>query len=82
MATPLPCFFRAYVVNRSAYFCFLVLMSLTEAFIFAFWCLCRCQERLFLLFGAYVVVRSDYFCFLVLMSLTEAIIFSFWCLCR
>jgi len=41
MADPLPCFFYAYVVDRSDYFCFLVLMSLTEAIIFAFWCLCR-----------------------------------------
>ena len=72
MATSLPCFFRAYVVDRSAYFCFLVFMSLTEAIIFSFWCLCRCQERLFLLFGAYVVVRSAYFCFLVLHTLYVA----------
>ena len=82
MANPLPCFFYAYVVDRSAYFHFLVFMSLTETLIFTFWCLCRCQKRLFSLFGAYVVVRSDYFCFLVLMSLSETIIFTFWCLCR
>ena len=82
MATSLPCFFRAYVVDRSAYFCFLVFMSLTEAIIFSFWCLCRWQKRLFSLFGAYVVDRSDYFLFLVLMSLSGAIIFAFWCLCR
>ena len=56
---------------------FFMLMSLTEALIFAFWCLCRCQKRLFLFFGAYVVDRSDYFQFFVLMSLTEAIIFAF-----
>ena len=82
MANPLPCFFYAYVVDRSAYFQFFVLMSLTEAIIFAFWCLCRCQKRLFLIFGAYVIDRSDYFCFLVLMSLTEAIIFNFLCYIR
>ena len=82
MANPLPCFFYVYVVVRNAYFLFLELMSLTEVLIFAFWCLCRCQERLFFLFGAYVVDRSDYFLFLVLMSLTEALIFAFWCLCR
>ena len=61
---------------------FFMLMSLTEALIFNFWCLCRCQERLFSLFGAYVVDRSAYFCFLVFMSLTGAIIFAFWCLCH
>ena len=61
MATPLPCFFRAYVVDRNDYFHFLVFMSLSETIIFAFWCLCRCQKRLFLLFGAYVVDRNDYF---------------------
>ena len=82
MANPLPCFFYAYVVVRNAYFCFLVLMSLSEALIFAFWCLCRCQERLFSLFSVYVVDRSAYFCFLVFMSLTEAIIFNFWCYIR
>ena len=82
MANPLPCFFYAYVVDRSAYFHFFVLMSLTEAIIFAFWCLCRCQKRLFSLFGVYVVDRNAYFQFLVLMSLTEALIFSFWCLCH
>ena len=41
MATPFAMLFYAYVVVRSAYFCFLVFMSLTEALIFAFWCLCR-----------------------------------------
>ena len=61
---------------------FFMFMSLTEAIIFAFWCLCRCQKQLFSLFGTYVVDRNDYFHFLVLMSLTEAIIFAFWCLCR
>ena len=82
MADPLPCFFYAYVVDRSAYFQFLVFMSLTEAIIFNFWCLCRCQKRLFSIFGVYVVDRSAYFQFLVFMSLSEAIIFAFWCLCR
>ena len=64
MANPLPCFFYAYVVDRNAYFHFLVLMSLTEAIIFAFWCLCRCQKQLFSIFGVYVVDRSNYFQFL------------------
>ena len=75
-------FFRAYVVDRSAYFLFFVLMSLTEALIFIFPCLCRWQKCLFSFFRAYVVDRSDYFLFFMLMSLTEAIIFSFSCLCR
>ena len=82
MANPLPCFFYAYVVGRNDYFLFFVFMSLSEAIIFNFLCLCRCQKRLFLFFGAYVVVRSDYFCFFVLMSLTEAIIFNFLCYIR
>ena len=56
---------------------FFMLMSLTEALIFAFWCLCRCQKHLFSLFGAYVVDKSDYFQFLVLMSLSGALIFAF-----
>ena len=59
-----------------------MLMSLTEAFIFIFSCLCRWQKRLFSFFCAYVVDRSAYFHFSVLMSLTEALIFSFSCLCR
>ena len=75
-------FFRAYVVDRSVYFHFFVLMSLTEALIFSFSCLCRWQKRLFSFFCAYVVNRSDYFHFFVLMSLTEALIFIFPCLCR
>ena len=57
-------------------------MSLTEAPIFFFSCLCRWQKRLFSLFRAYVVVRSVYFLHFVLMSLTEAIIFFILCLCR
>ena len=56
-------FFRAYVVDRSDYFLFFMLMSLTEAFIFIFSCLCRWQERLFSFFRAYVVDRSVYFHF-------------------
>ena len=59
-----------------------MLMSLTEAIIFSFSCLCRWQKRLFSFFCAYVVDRSAYFHFFVLMSLTEAIIFIFSCLCR
>ena len=57
-------------------------MSLSEASIFFFSCLCRCQKRLFSSFCAYVVVRSDYFLHFVLMSLTEAIIFFISHLCR
>ena len=71
-------------------------MSLTEASIFFFSCLCRWQKRLFssfcayvvdrsinfLFFHAYVVVRSVYFLHFVLMSLTEAIIFFILRLCR
>jgi len=53
-------------------------MSLTEAIIFSFSCLCRWQKHLFSLFHAYVVDRNTYFLFFALMSLTEAIIFNFW----
>ena len=38
-------------------------MSLTEALIFIFLCLCRWQKRLFSFFRAYVVDRSVYFHF-------------------
>ena len=57
-------------------------MSLTEAIIFFFSCLCRCQKRLFSSFCAYVVDRSDYFLHFVLMSLSEASIFFISRLCR
>ena len=57
-------------------------MSLSEAPIFFFSCLCRCQKRLFSSFRAYVVVRSTNFLFFVLMSLTEAFIFFISRLCR
>ena len=57
-------------------------MSLTEAIIFSFSCLCRWQKHLFSLFHAYVVDKSNYFLFFMLMSLTETPIFSFSCLCR
>ena len=57
-------------------------MSLSEASIFFFSCLCRCQKRLFSPFCAYVVDRSDYFLHFVLMSLTEALFFFISCLCR
>ena len=40
-----------------------MLMSLTEALIFIFPCLCRWQKRLFSFFCAYVVDRSVYFHF-------------------
>ena len=57
-------------------------MSLSEAPIFFFSRLCRCQKRLFSSFCAYVVDRSDYFLHFAFMSLTEAIIFFILCLCR
>ena len=57
-------------------------MSLSEASIFFFSCLCRWQKRLFSFFHAYVVDRSDYFLHFALMLLTEAIIFSILRLCR
>ena len=57
-------------------------MSLSEAPIFFFLCLCRWQKRLFSSFHVYVVDRSDYFLHFVFMSLTEAIIFSISRLCR
>ena len=57
-------------------------MSLSEAPIFFFSRLCRCQKRLFSSFCAYVVDRSDYFLHFAFMSLSEASIFFFSCLCR
>ena len=57
-------------------------MSLSEAIIFFFSCLCHCQKHQFSFFYAYVVVRSDYFLHFAFMSLTEAIIFFILCLCR
>ena len=57
-------------------------MSLSEAPIFSFSRLCRCQKHQFSFFHAYVVDRSDYFLHFVLMSLSEAPIFFFSCLCR
>ena len=74
--------FCAYVVVRSDYFLFFMLMSLTKAIIFFFSCLCRWQKRFFSSFRIYVVDRSDYFLHFAFMSLTEAIIFSIPCLCR
>ena len=73
--------FHAYVVDRSDYFLFFMLMSLTETFIFSFSCLCRWQKRLFSLFHAYVVDRSDYFLFLAFPRCAEACFFSFWPFC-
>ena len=57
-----------------------MLMSLSEASIFFFSCLCRWQKRLFSSFRVYVVVRSDYFLHFVFMSLTEALAKLFFCL--
>ena len=57
-------------------------MSLSEAPIFFFSCLCRCQKRLFSSFRAYVVVRSIYFLHFAFMSLTEALFFFISRLCR
>jgi len=57
-------------------------MSLSEASIFFFSCLCRCQKQLFSFFHVYVVDRSNYFLHFALMSLTEAIIFFISRLCR
>ena len=59
-----------------------MLMSLSEAPIFFFSCLCHCQKHQFSFFHAYVVVRSTNFLYSVLMSLSETIIFSFSRLCR
>ena len=73
-------FFHAYVVDRSNYFLFFMLMSLSEVIIFFFSCLCRCQKHQFSFFHAYVVDKSDYFLHFMLMSLTKAIIFFFFML--
>ena len=57
-------------------------MSLSEASIFFFSCLCRWQKRLFSPFCVYVVDRSDYFLHFAFMSLTEALFFFISRLCR
>ena len=70
--------FHTYVIDRSDYFLFFMLMSLTETIIFSFLRLCRWQKRLFSLFRAYVVDRSDYFQFLAFLKRSEAWKTSIW----